>query len=715
MAELDEILGGDVPGLAVLSGPGGVGKTALAVRWAEKARNSFPDGQLHVDLNGFGEGEPVDPSEALGELLRALGSPPERVPVTLAERRSLYRSATARRAVLVLLDSARSTAQVRALLPAGRSKVLVTSRARLVGLVADGGRLIELSPLRPAESVLLLSRAAGPDRIDREPAEAARLAEICAGLPIALCVAAARLAARPRLSVRRMTLDLASETHRLRQLSSVDGLSVQAIFDISYRSLPVEAAAVYRRMALHPGPEFGIGAVAAVLPVPALGDTSPEDAAEPPNRPGGPDDPGPERSDGSACRDEPEGPAGADLVEALLAASLLEEVAEDRFRYHDLMRLHARQKAETDEPEPERRIVLRRLLEWYLAAAARADLVLTPYRRRLPYDFVGSPAELPRFPDRRSALAWLDRERANLFTAGRTALRCGYARLAWQLSDVVWPLLLYRKHYVDRLEVDRCGVEAARSCGDPWAEAVMLERLGRLLRKFGDHEAAQRHLRDAIERYREAGDLRGCLDAEAGLATLYRESGRPAEAVELLVRLVRDNRAFGNDRSIGLTLINLGTLLAEVGRPDEAIGFLREAECIFAELTSVDPYNGARVLIALAGALFSTGDLAGADRAATEGARRMRELGSEYEYAEALGKLGRVARRRGDSTAAREHYQRAREIFLRLDSSRVVDVDRHLSELAGSPGGNGPTSPPGPADGPGVQPEPGGRGQSPPG
>ncbi|MDW5330516.1 tetratricopeptide repeat protein [Plantactinospora sp. KLBMP9567] len=699
----------------MISGPGGVGKTALAVRWAENARDFFPDGQLHVDLNGFGAGDPVDPGEALGELLRALGTPPERMPVTLAERCSLYRSMTADRTLLVLLDSAHSAAQVRALLPAGCSKVLVTSRARLVGLVADGARLVDLAPLRPAESILLLSRAAGRDLIDHEPDEAARLAEICGGLPIALCVAAARLAARPRLSVRRMTRDLASEAHRIGQLSRVDGLSVQATFDVSYRSLPAEAAAVYRRLALHPGSEFGIGVVAAVLPAPAADDGGAERSADPSTGPGGSDRPPAGRSDESADRDEYGTPAATDLVETLLEASLLEEIGENRFRYHDLLRLHARQKVETDETESARGLVVCAVLEWYFAAAARADLVLTPYRRRLPYDFVSRPGDLPRFPDREAALTWLDRERLNLFAAGREALRRGHAKLAWQLSDVVWPLLLYRKHYVDRLRVDRCGVESARACGDRWAEAEMLKRLGRVLTKFGDHQGAERHTTDAILRYQQAGDVRGRLDAEAGLAALYRESGRAAEAVELFGRLVGANRELGDDRNTGLALINLGTLLAELGRPGEAIGFLREAEGIFAGLTTVDPYNGARVLIALAGALLSTGDLTGAERAATEAARRMRGLGSDHEYAEALGQLGRVVRRQGDSAAARRHFQRAREIFVRLGSSRAVEVDRYLAELGRSPGGGGPTSPAGPAGGPGVQPEPGDRSQPPSG
>jgi tetratricopeptide (TPR) repeat protein len=690
LADLDAHFPAGEPALVVLSGPGGVGKTALARQWAENARDRFPAGQLYVDLGGFSGDDPVDPSEALGELLRALGTAPQRIPVTLAEQVALYRSVTADRTLLVLLDNAYSTAQVRALLPAGRSGVLVTSRVRLVGLVADGARLVDLAPLRPAESVLLLSRATGAGRIDREPAEAARIADICAGLPIALCVAAARLAARPRLSVRRMALDLASETHRLGRLSRMDGLSVQATFDMSYRCLNADVARFYRRLALHPGPEFGAGVTAALLPA---------------------DDRDIDGPHGETDSGDAPGILADGMLDALLEANLLEETTEGRFRLHDLVRLHARQKLEQDEPEPERQAVRREILEWYLAAARQADLVVTPYRRRLPYAYLTQSWCLPRFTDREEALAWLERERVNLIGAGRTAMRHGHAALTWQLSDVTWPLLLYRKHYGDRLEIDQRGVEAARLWGEPWAEADMLRRLGRVCTTLGDYEAAERHVRAAILRYREAGDVRGSLDAEEGLAALYRDSGREDQAVEILFRVVAANRDRRDDRSTGLSLINLGMLLTGRGQPEEATGLLREAEVIFSGLADVDPYNGTRVLIGLAGALLGTGDLAGAERAATEAARRMRELGSEHEYAVALDQLGQVARRRGEPVAARAYHRQALEIFTRLGSSRALGLRRQLDEPAGDLGREGPGGPVGPAVDPGGKPDAGGIGQ----
>lgn len=368
-------------------------------------------------------------------------------------------------------------------------------------------------------------------------------------------------------------------------------------------------------------------------------------------------------------------------VELLLEASLLEEIDEDRFRFHDLLRLHARQRADIDDMEQDRATALLAMLEWYLAAAGRADYVVTPYRRRLPYAPVTASVGLPELSGRGEALDWLERERINLVAAGRAALGSGYAQLAWQLCDVMWPLFLYRKHFRDRLEVDARGVEAARAWGNTWAEADMLKRLGWLCRIVGDYAAAQQHIRAAIVQYREADDVRGCLDAEEGLAALYRDQGEDAVAAQLFIRVLAANREFGDDRCTGLTLINLGMLLPRLGQSAKAVEALREAQGLFARLSDVDPLNGARVTIGLAGAYLGVGDLASAEQAAADAALRMQELGSEYEYAEAQHLLGQVAQRRGNGAAARRHYRSALGIFTALGSSRAAVVARRLAEL----------------------------------
>jgi tetratricopeptide (TPR) repeat protein len=661
IARLDSLLDGTLgddpqPAFAVLSGPGGVGKTALALWWSHRVRDRFPDGQLHVDLDGFSGLGPVAPQEALTLLLRALGTAPQAVPATLAGQTALYRSLTANRRQLVVLDNAYSVAQVRVLRPASPSSaVVVTSRHHLMGLAPDGARLIEVRPLPVAAAVAMMSRAVGAARIAAEPDAAEAVALRCHGLPVALCVAAAWLAGRPRASVARMASRLADEEHRLAALSTEMDGSVPAIFDVSYSMLDPPAATLYRRLGLHPGAEFGSGPVTAVL------ETVPD-------------------------------ASGTDPLDRLVEANLVEEVADDRFRLHDLLRLHARQRAELDDLAADRDGATRAILEWYLAAALIADELVTPGRPRLPYRHRRPPAGLPSFTDRGDALDWLERERANLIAAGRTAMRLDLPELSWHLSYVMWPLLLYRKHYLDRLEIDQRGVAAARAWGSRWAEANMLKRLGRTVGTLGDHAAAERHTKAAIELYRQVGDERHTVNALTGLAELYRDAGRPHAAAEVLIGVIATDRELGDDRATGLALRALGSVLIELGKPAEALVPLREADHLLSMLDRPDPYNRLRVLIAVAAAGLGTGDLETAERAGQEAAAGMHRLGSTREEAEALDLLGRISQARGDPVAAANLYQAALALLDDLGARQASVLRRRLATLgeAGSPAAGTP-------------------------
>lgn len=646
---LDQLLVAGVPAFAVLSGPGGVGKTALALWWAHQVQDRFSDGQLYVDLAGFGGDEPLDPGEVLSSFLRGLGVPEQRVPLELAEQAAMYRSVTSGRSLLVLLDNAFSAAQVRVLLPGSPSSaVVVTSRRRLAGLFLDGARLVEVAPLQPADAVSLLGRVAGEQRILRERDPAEDIARVCGGLPIAVCLAAARLAARPRLSLRRAASDFVDEGRRLHAFSLDGDPSVQRIFDASYRLLSKPAATLYRRLALHPGRELSLGLAAAVR-------------------------------DGSAI-DRP-GQARSDPLGELIEANLLEELPGDRFRFHDLLRLHARERAEIDDTEGEQHAAVMFMLEWYLAAATRADLILTPYRRRLPYTFTATAVELPEFEDRAAALSWLERERTNMTAAGRVALDQGHPELAWHLCYVMWPLFLYRKHYRDRLEVDRRGVRAAQQWGHVWAQADMLKRLARMCTTAGYHEEAEEHLHRSQTLCRDIDDDRGAADALEALASLRVYTGRLEEAAGLFQQVLTVNRDLGQERSLGMTLINLGFLLPRLGRVQQAVELLREAQEIFTRLTDIDPYNSARVLVALAGAHLAAGELDSARDAAARAGRAMQDLGSESGQAEALEVLGEVAHRQGDNDTALTHLRDALAIHSRLGSTHESRLQERVREL----------------------------------
>lgn len=659
LGRLDELIAPGAPMVAVLTGSGGVGKSALALAWAHRARQNFPDGQLAVSLGGYGDAEPVDPSQALGMFLRALGVGAQDIPETLAERTTMYRSVTADRSLLVIVDDALSSEQARALLPASRaSRVLVTSRERLDGLVADGAMVIRLEPLGPADSVALLAGIAGAGRVDSESGSAHTLARICGGLPLALRVVAGRLAVRPHLALGRLVDELDDEQTRLDRLSMADGPSVSAVFDGSYRALEPFAARLYRRLALHPGLEFDLGPAAATLS--AGSRSAPESTQWPPH----------------ASMADP-----ADVVDQLLATSLLQEVGQDRFRMHDLVRVHAKQMVDADETGQDRAAAQLAILEWYWAAAAVADQIVTPYRRRVPYRPGSRPSRLPALADRAAALAWLEREHANLVAAGRCAMDRGYHELAWHLCDVLWPLILVVK-VPDRLEVDERGLAAARAWGNPWAEADMSKRLGRSCTKAARFAEAEGHLLSAIELYREVGDARGVVDAQEGLAVLYRDCGRGEQALDIYRRTLTVNRGLGDDRAVGLSLIGLGRLLTALHRPAEALGLLAEARGVFGRLKDVDAYNAARATLALATAYLGAGELHLADRLATEAVDLMGELGSAFERADALELLGEITLRQDDPVAAQSYLRAALATFETLAPQRAVTV-RHRLQAAG--------------------------------
>ncbi|MCA2211438.1 tetratricopeptide repeat protein [Jidongwangia harbinensis] len=613
----------------ILTGPGGVGKTTLARRWAHDLSSRYPDGQLYLDLQGYSESTAVDPGEALGVLLRAVGVPSERVPATVAEQSARFRSLTAGRALLVVLDNAFSAAQVRVLLPgAGPSLVLVTSRWRLAGLVIDGGAEIEVRPWNEDDAVALLERSLGAERIDRERAEARALARICGGLPLALSVVAARLAARSKHPLARLAAELGEESHRLAGLRTVDGVSVRGSLDLSYHGLDAAVRAVYRRLAVLPGRDHGPGVVAAV--------------------------------GGSAER-------ASAAIDRLLQANLLEEPETDRFRQHDLLLLHAQHRLDADESPAARDGARRAGIEWYLAAAAAADRAITPYRRRpLRYEYAGAPVALPSFTRPGEPVGWLDHERPNLLAAGRMALAYGWNDLAWHLSDVLWPLFLYRTHRRDRIAADERGVTAARCWGNRWAEADMRKRLGDAYAGNGRESEAEDQLHLAVAAFRDAGDPLGVIDAEERLASLYRDTGREPEAVRMYRRLLAANRATGDPRRTALTLVRLGGVLTATGAPAEAVDHLVEARAIFGELGDADPYNRQRTEIALARAYLAQHETAEAAETAAGAAAGMRGLGSPFEEAQALEVLARAVRLGGDAAGADAHAARASRLYAGL-------------------------------------------------
>ncbi|SFR27859.1 Tetratricopeptide repeat-containing protein [Lentzea waywayandensis] len=542
----DELAALDGWPLLVVSGPGGVGKTSLALRWLHDRRAEFPDGQLYVDLGAHAPAGPVPPEIVLEWFLHALGV--SEVPEPLAVRQAMFRSITAGRAFAMLLDNAASAAQVRPLLPAAGT-VVVTSRWRLSPLGVEGARFVEVEPLGLRDSVRLLDMIIKDDRTSTEPDAAGELARLCGGLPVALSVVGARLSARPRRSLGRELSELRDD-----QLPELDEqASVRSVLDLSYVDLPARQARLYRLCAWCPGPWFGAEVAAAAVGEPV-----------------------------SQVEDD---------LEELVEKNLLSEVADGRYGYHDMLRTHARSKH-----DPAREAGVRRVLEWYLAKAISADVALMPVGQRLGPGYRSAVAM------QAGPLEWLEQERANLVAALHCAHSSGRPELVWQLCEPMWALFLNCHYYTDWVETHRLAIQAARSCGQSLAAARLGNRLTMAyvnLRRYDDAVAEL----DAVL----AAGLDDPVSETTALSMLGRVHlgrGEPEAALDCYRRVLAVRTARGRARGIGMARRRIGEALIELGRTDEALTELELAEQLLD-----DPGERARVRTFLARACAAAGQV----------------------------------------------------------------------------------------------------------
>ncbi|SFY28494.1 AfsR/SARP family transcriptional regulator [Streptomyces atratus] len=442
LAALDRIAGAGA--VALVTGPAGVGKTALALQWAHSRQARYPDGTLFADLRGFG-GVRVEPAETVREFLLALGVPTRDLPDSAAAGAALYRELTGERALLVVLDNARGADQVRSLLPSGTgSAVLVTSRIRLSGLIVEElARPVPLDVLGPVPATELLAAAVGEERVAAEPEAADRLARLCDGLPLALRITAAQLAARPHWRLADLAAELADEQRRLALLSLDDAeeSGVAAALRITVQGLPPEAVRLFALLGVVPGPDLERYAAAALL------GRDPAVAAE--------------------------------ALDRLAGAHLVTECAPGRYSMHDLVRLYARGLG-TDEG------ALLRLLDSYTATALAASLAAEPGEKpccTLPQE---APADAParKFADRDAALRWYAAERENLAAAVTAARAAGHDDRAWRLAVLQWPYVVWsvRDGWAPLLEQ---ALEASRRLADPDAESRVRALLGWVLTREG--------------------------------------------------------------------------------------------------------------------------------------------------------------------------------------------------------------------------------------
>lgn len=525
---------GSVMAVSALAGIGGVGKTTLAVHVAHAARPRFPDGQLYVDLQGAGA-RAAEPETVLGAFLRALGTQDSAIPDTLDERAALYRSTLAGRRVLILLDNARDAAQVRPLLPGTAGcAALVTSRVRMVDLA--GAHLVDLDVMSPEEALQLFTRIVGAERVQAEREAALDVVAACGFLPLAIRIAASRLAARRTWTVSVLAAKLADERRRLDELQAGD-LAVKATFELGYGQLEPAQARAFRLLGLADGPDISLAAAAAVLDLPL------HDAE--------------------------------DLLESLVDTSLLESAAPGRYRYHDLVRLYARACADRDEPPSERDLALSRLLDFYLATAARVFAMERP-RDRLVDHLESTAYEGLSFADRQAALDWLYTEANCLLACARQATNGAGLRRAVDLLWAAKDLAESGANSKQYEAVAGAGREAARAAGDARAEARARTALTNVHLVAGRYDEADEEARNARALAVEVGDAAPVYWADNDRGIIALNQGRFTDAEEHLLSGRDGSRADGNLPGEASALCNLSRVHLITGRPTSAITLARQ-------------------------------------------------------------------------------------------------------------------------------------------
>jgi tetratricopeptide (TPR) repeat protein/transcriptional regulator with XRE-family HTH domain len=611
--------------ITALGGMGGIGKTALAVYWAHRVAAEFPDGQLYVDLRGFSpDTAPLAPREAVRGFLDALGVPPSRVPVSVEAQCALYRSLLAGKRVLVVLDNARDAAQVRPLLPGSAScTALVTSRDRLTSLAAaEGARILDLDVLSPADARELLVRRLGAEQALSHSAAVDELVELCAGLPLALSIAAARASGSPERLVA-VVSDLRRERGRLDALTAGDPVTdVRVVFSWSYRHLDAAAARMFRVLGLHPGPDLSLAAAASLAEYPIA------DARR--------------------------------AVEDLVRAHLLTESSPGRYALHDLVLAYAAELAGS-LPDGEREAAVRRMMDHYLHGGIAAGKAMNPRRHQIALRAVAPGVAVEAPADAQQALAWFGRETPVLLAVARRAAALGLDMYAWQIP---WAHLRYLHQSgrgQDLISIGLVALSAAERAGHQEAQADIHAALALAYSPMGAFADAHAHLTHALDLYTAIGNLAGQSNVHLKLALTLETRGMPRDALHHSLKSLELSRTGGDTLYEGDALCSVAWYYALCGEfeqalpiCDESIGWYRARGYRHGEAAVLDTlgychYHLGRYDLALG--------------YHEQALKMFREVGDRYDEASSLSRLGDVHAATGETDAARSAWLRALAIM----------------------------------------------------
>jgi tetratricopeptide (TPR) repeat protein len=642
----------------VITGIGGTGKTSLGSYWLHRASDSYEGGALYADLGGHQPDAAARPGDVLAGFLRSLGTQPEQVPLTLEEQAALYRSVTSGRRMLILLDNAASAAQVRALMPGPGPRpatetpdqtgqqdrptvVIVTSRWHITGLAAEGAHFIEIGSLDDASATALFDRIVGIERVSAEKDAVRSIVRLCGGLPLAICVAGAHLALHVSWPVSRIARELASEQRRLAALSIAEDLSVRSTFDASYKAMPAEVSRLYRLLSLVPGPDFG-----------------------------------PELASAAAGANTAR---AAGMLDALVQGSLLEETGYQRFRFHDLVKLHAREQAQA-EPEDDLQAALVRIISWYLRQAIAADIVIIPGRWRLNPMYDQARTQPPAHDSPAEALRWLESEQPGLSAAVQAAHDKGLHQYAWQLCEALWALFSNRNYFRPWIEAHQLGIASAQADGNRRAEARMRMQLGLAYLHLGRYSEAREQYTLALALDRSEGHQIGEATELEQLGLTDLAEGQPDEAIQSFARARDIFDQIDAPRGAAMMTCHIGEAHRDAGRYPDAIRDLTQARQSFAMLP--DQYNEARALTELGLTYLRAGRPYDAFQSLGRALDTMTSLDSRYEQARIRVVLAGTARELGHHHQVRSHLVQALAVYDGLGAPEADEVRRLLVESA---------------------------------
>ncbi|MFW6692187.1 AfsR/SARP family transcriptional regulator [Streptomyces sp. MAR4 CNX-425] len=550
------------PGIGVITGLAGVGKTALAVHWAHRNRDLFPGGQLYLDLRGFGpHGTPVPAADALRTLIEALGVPQVRIPASEDGRVGMFRSLLADRRILLLLDNARDADQVRPLLPGSPGcVVLVTTRHELTSLVAkDGARPLAVEPLTAQEARQVMAVRLGHRRVTDEEDAVGKLVSLCGGLPLALAMVTAHAVTRPHLTLSELLPEMDEAGRRLDAFSSEDSRAdLRSAFSWSYAALSAESAGLFRLLGLHPTPEFTVAAAASLLGVSTA--------------------------------------ATRKLLAELVQAHLVTAVSADRYTWHDLTWAYARELAHARTPPAERHRASHRMLSHYLHTARAAERQ-TNLSHQLPLEAASDTpgAVSVDFDDPRAAMDWLHNEHRSLVAAVHEAAHHGFDAPCWQLAQAVRTFLYRCGYFNTQAEVHRVALTAAVRLSDPAARAYCQFGLGQAYARLGRFDDAHAHLGDARDMYHELTDHLGQAIVHTQLSVLEGQRGDPESALDHSLRSLTHSREAGHRPGEAMALNNVGWYSAQLGDYEtarrhctDAVAMLRRVGDCLGEAAALD-------------------------------------------------------------------------------------------------------------------------------